>query len=559
VDISGNVERVQDASELDQWDVPDRVKVIMAQGSHPEYPKSGDDSRSAWLFDFCCQMIRCEVPDAVIYAIITDGEWGISASVVDKGGSAEKYAIRQIEKAKEFTIDPWLSKMNQRHAIIGNMGGKCRVIEEVMDYALDRTRLTRQSFEDLRGRYMNKQVQVGTDAEGRPKFRPLGKWWLEHPKRREFESLVFVPGREITGAYNMWKGFACEALPGDCDLFLEHVRRNVCGDDERLHAYLLSWMARTVQRPATPGEVAIVLRGGRGVGKSFFAREVGKLFGRHFLHVSNPAHLVGNFNSHLRDVVVLFADEAFYANDKKHASILKTLITEETITIEAKGVDAEAAPNYIHLIMASNDMHVIPAGGDERRFFVLDVGTERQQDSDYFASISRQMNEGGREALLHMLLKRSLDDFQVRDVPATTALREQKLLSLDVEFEWWYNKLSEGRVLQGDNAWSTEVMKDRLVGDFIANAQRFNVSRRGSQTSLGRFLKKVCPRLRTTQRMAQVEIPIENGWSRKVDRRCYFYGLPDLEACRARWEELHGAEDWPEYQPELPGADDPPF
>jgi hypothetical protein len=35
---------------------------------------------------------------------------------------------------------------------------------------------------------------------------------------------------------------------------------------------------------------------------------------------------VGNFNVHLRDCVMLFADEAFCDGDKQHESVLKTLI-----------------------------------------------------------------------------------------------------------------------------------------------------------------------------------------------------------------------------------------
>ena len=37
--------------------------------------------------------------------------------------------------------------------------------------------------------------------------------------------------------------------------------------------------------------------------------------GQHALKISNAKHLVGNFNSHLRDCVFLFADEAFFAGD----------------------------------------------------------------------------------------------------------------------------------------------------------------------------------------------------------------------------------------------------
>ena len=50
--LTGDVKQVQDVSELDEWGVPSRVKVIMAQGKDPEHPKEGDNSRSGWVFDF---------------------------------------------------------------------------------------------------------------------------------------------------------------------------------------------------------------------------------------------------------------------------------------------------------------------------------------------------------------------------------------------------------------------------------------------------------------------------------------------------------------------------
>ena len=118
VTISGNMERVDDVAELDAWDIPDRVKIIMAQGSHPDQPKGGDNTRSAWLFDFCCQMIRHEVPDDIIFSIITDPQWPISESVIECKGNAEKYAIKQIENAKLHAIDPQLVYFNKKYAVI---------------------------------------------------------------------------------------------------------------------------------------------------------------------------------------------------------------------------------------------------------------------------------------------------------------------------------------------------------------------------------------------------------------------------------------------------------
>ena len=281
-----------------------------------------------------------------------------------------------------------------------------------------------------------------------------------------------------------------------------------------------------------------------------FAKLFGSLLGRHFIHISNPGHLVGTFNAHLRDAVVLFADEAFYAGDKKHVSILKTLITEETIQIEAKGIDAETHSNYVHLIMASNDAHVIPAGGDERRFCVLDVGRNHQMDSDYFRALIRQMDEGGREALLHHLLTYDLSGFNLFEVPQTQALQEQKELSFSPEEDWWYNKLLEGRLMTNGDNWPEEVAKEEVLEDFIEYTERFRISRRGNATALGKFLSRVCPGIVSRQKKGAFNrYNHKSGYTEIVERRGYFYTMPTLKASRSVWNDLYGKVDWPEEQP----------
>src|SRR4030095_9825416 len=107
--------------------------------------------------------------------------------------------------------------------------------------------------------------------------------------------------------------------------------------------------------PERPAEVALVLRGGRGTGKGVFARAVGHLFGPHFVHVSSARQLLGNFNAHLQDAIVVFADEVFLAGDRHVEVVLKTLITEPTIQIERKYRALVTAKNLIHLIIASNE------------------------------------------------------------------------------------------------------------------------------------------------------------------------------------------------------------
>lgn len=539
--VSGNVDRLESVDDLNQWEVPDWLKVLIVQGNDPDNPAKYP-SRSEALFACTCELVRRGVPDEVIFSILTDESFGIAESVVEHK-RPEKYALRQIERAHEDAIDPMLRELNEKHAVIGDMGGKCRIISEVWDHAMKRHKISRQSFEDFRNRYRHIKVKVGDDGKGNPMFKPAGAWWVDHPNRRQYETVVFAPCHEVPDAYNLWKGFAVDAIAGDKHLpYLQHLKDNVCSGDEELYNYVVGWMARAVQHPDSPGEVAIVLRGKMGTGKSFLVKCFGNLFGRHFMQVSDPKHLVGSFNAHLRDCVVLFGDEAFYAGDKKHESILKTLITEEVIIVEGKGVDAEAAPNYVHLLMASNSEWVVPAGPEERRYLVIDVSADRMQDRDYFRELKKSMDEGGSENLLHFLMTYDLSNFEVRAVPKTKALQDQKLLSLSPEQQWWYEKLHFGRMFGDDTEWVQEVQVKELQEDYLEFMHKVGSYRKLSNVALGKFLQKVCPPHfpESFQKRAELVTYTPDGFAIKKMGRPYFYRFPDLKTLRDIWDANFG-------------------
>lgn len=557
VKISGNIAPIYiDDLPAKNIKISDSVKVLIVQGHNPDalgqFP-----SRSEALWAVVCELVRANADDDTIAGIIMNRDNKISASVLDKP-RPERYAAKQIQDAKEEVADPVLREMNSKHAVISDLGGKCRIISELFDHMLKRSKISYQSFQDFTNRYCNKKVKIATDEDGKAVYAPAGKWWINNSQRRQYETVVFSPGRDVPQAYNLWQGFACDSIPGDVSLFLGHIKDNLCQGNEEYNKYIVSWMARAVQQPDCQGEVAIVLRGEMGTGKSIFAKHFGSLFGRHYLQVSDPKHLIGSFNSHLRDAVVVFGDEAFFAGDKKHESVLKALVTEPTLTIEAKGIDVMAAPNYTHLILASNSHWVVPAGSNERRYFALDVGSEKMQDKKYFSAISSQMDKGGREALLHFLLNYDISTFEVRDVPKTAALQDQKLLSMSNEEAWWFEKLEEGRLLREHDNWEREVQKNMLQDDYIAFMQRVGIMRKSSPTALGKFLGRISPggMPKSYQRMAKVKIINGYGEELQVMRRVYFYELTDLEKCREHWDKHHGGPfNWSkimENQPELP-------
>lgn len=564
VTISGNIPEMG-VKELREWAdannkiISDHCLALITVGQDPldpgKYP-----SRSEALFRVCCDLLRAEVPDDIIYAVIT-GPNEIAASVKEKP-HWETYALRQIERAKDEVVDPVLRKLNEKHAVIADMGGKCRVISEVYDSSLNRTKINKQSFEDFRNRYRHIKVQVGTDERGHPVQRSAGTYWLDNPMRRQYETIVFSPGKEVDGAYNLWKGFGCTSIQGDKhESFLKHIHDNICSSNETWYNYLVNWMAQTVQEPARPGEVAIVLRGKRGTGKSFFAKSFGRLWGRHFVPVADSKHLVGNFNAHLRDAVLVFGDEAFFAGDRQNEGTLKTLITEEVIQYEPKGVDSEAGPNYIHLILASNDSWVIPAGLDERRFFVLDVGVEKIQNHGYFERIKNDLDNGGLENLLHFLLTKNIKHLNLRQAPATDALMDQKILSMSPEHEWFYQLLVEGKLLPTHDRWESRAPSNAMYDNYLLWMDRQRKNYRLSMTAFGKFLHGCCPSGWPIVKKGACKVPWVNeiGYELLLDRRVTLNHFPTLKEMRAYWDKhMGGPFNWPEEELDLPPTTEEP-
>ncbi len=124
----------------------------------------------------------------------------------------------------------------------------------------------------------------------------------------------------------------------------------------------------------------------------------------------------------------------------------KRLITEPSLAIERKGVDIFSVDNCLHIIIASNEPWVVPAGVDERRFMVVRVSEHRKQNVSYFRKLHAEMYEaGGLGAMLHDLLTLDLGGWHPReDIPRTDALDQQKLLSLSPADQWWLEMLRDG-------------------------------------------------------------------------------------------------------------------
>ena len=508
--------------------------------------------RSEAMFAAVRHMIRQGCSDVTIASVLLDKAYKISAHIYDQRNPQE-YTKRQIAKAKTAENEKngvALIEMNDRFCVAQD-GSKTWIFSEEFDAELDQPYMKRQAWNDFQQYWANRSIDIETDKG--VKQTPLAKWWFSHPRSRRFEQVIFLPNRDIPNTLNLWRGFNVEPRKGDWSAYMHHIEKVVCNNNPEHVEYLLNWMARAVQHPEHQGYVAVVLRGPRGSGKGKFASMFGYLFGRHFKHVSNPRHVTGNFNAHLRECVVLLADEAFFAGDKASESVMKTLITEQVIPIEAKHVDVREARNCVHMICCSNQEWVVPAGELERRFFVLDVDSEHNQDTVYFDALEKAMEAGGYEAMLHDLMTRDISGFNVFKVPKSKALYEQQLLTLGPETSWWYEKLKEGQVLPTHLAWGDAVSQRMVLEDYQdkANAMGF----RYKKITLDNFFAKVMPTKVPPTRVRREISHFEDGEHKKINET--FLLFPSLNDCRAQFCRHIGIETmaWPSEVPLLKPQD----
>ncbi len=391
----------------------------------------------------------------------------------------------------------------------------------------------------------------------------LGAFWLGHANRRQHDRVVFAPPPLVAGPndYNLWRGFAYEPLEGawttgPITRYLEHILEVICDRNQEHFEFVMDLLARTVQAPGVPTGKVLALRGPQGSGKSLFMTGFGSLFGSHYTVVSNRSHVVGNFNGHLSGKVVVFADEALWGGNKQDTGTWKRLVTERTVMVERKGIDAIEEPNCIHLFMASNEEWLAPAGPFERRLVILDVNDEPRTRAYYDALAAEIEAPAFGPTLLTALQQRDISAGRWRGMLDTRALREQQEFSGGAAQQWWAIKLADGYILPGQAKWPTHVVLDDAYAAYLAEMRGLgHRGDLGTRQAFTRRLKKYLPAAaQFTVRHVPVEVPGRYVEILTLPRRVMV--IPNLDSCRRCFDGmLRTSNAW--LSPDVPTDDLP--
>lgn len=455
------------------------------------------------------------------------------------------------------------------------MGSRAVIMREQPDGPIeDRTRVI--SIDAFRAYFQNQGQMVARrekqeDGEYRivRTFRKLAPYWLSSRRRRTYDGIEFFPDANnapgTPGYFNLWRGFSVS--PDRATLaserwtkyfkFQDHLKANICDSDFQVYRWVWHWFAHLVQRPRERIGTAIVLRGKMGTGKTVVGDVIGSLFASHYFLIDDPRYLVGQFNAHMASCLLLQVDEGFWAGDKAAEGRLKGLVTAPKQMIEAKGVDPIRLDNYVRLLFSSNETWVVPAGMDERRFAVFDVADYWKEDHQRFADLYAELANGGREALLADLLSVDLDALDapnLRVIPKTKALLEQKIRSLDPIAAWWLGRLIDGSQTHRAAGWRPKTPIQTLFNDYLRTVEKLGVRRRAAETEFGMHLRRLVPALETVRSTEDVEVYDEFSRSTSVvSKRVWCWKFPSLDECRDAFEALL-RQDYPWGEPRMSDA-----
>lgn len=438
-----------------------------------------------------------------------------------------------------------IARLNAQYAKVGvGIGRKADMLVAEMPTGEVETLWSYDSFK--RALIAEPKVRIATESKWR--YIPLADWWLEHPEARKYKRLQFLPptrdGEQslAVGEYNTWHGLALKARPGDWKFNRAHIRDVICAGNDEHEQWLHNWIAGLLQAPGEHGWVAPVLKGGQGTGKGFFAHnQLGGMFrDRNYCHLTVPEHLTSDFNSHLEDKVLVFADEAVWGQAKV-ANRLKGLITETDIMINRKHVPQENQKSCLHIIIASNHERPIPVERDDRRLFVLQVSEAFKQQNDHFEMLRWELDHaGGRAAMLDYFSRLEVNWSMLKTPPESAAKREMKAASLDPETEWWQEVLDTADTTSWERM--TRIPRSVLAAEYSLwfdkwkRASAFEGKR--SSAALGHWLRK------HFRQGGMDGAPVDAGKVQLADKaqRDNTWRFPPLLECRQVFEKATGTD-----------------
>jgi hypothetical protein len=333
------------------------------------------------------------------------------------------------------------------------------------------------------------RVDVGEVIDGKVKTRAmrLGDF-LNEPNITQailqFDRETFY--RDDPHLFSMWRGhiherLSPEDLAANIDIiapFLDFVLNVICAGDRYYFRYEMMKNAWVLQNPDKHPRSATVLIGDKGVGKNTYTDILCDLWGLEWScpNMSSIAALLDDKSKsiiHMKKLIVcneLTADDE-KAGKKANWDMMKTRISDDNQLVRDfhKGFPSTPIESFAYYIFLSNHRNSIPIETGERRYFCLEVSSDRKGDGEFFTLMKETLRKHTPlffPTLLTYFLEMDVSSFDPNASPPETPLMremQETAMSLPEQFitdSWWWRngipkRFADGIVWVrgGDEGW----------------------------------------------------------------------------------------------------------
>lgn len=280
--------------------------------------------------------------------------------------------------------------------------------------------------------------------------------WIQEKEKRAYQKIVFDPIFNNDKYFNLYTGFEFDnILPkqdwSGVDTFLSHLKY-MCSDDEASFNYLLNYICHLFQKPADRPDVAIVLNGAKGTGKDMIISFIENILGNKYVsRVQSLETVFGNFNSSLKNKLVLQVNELDGQNGYKHEQALKDLITTDKTLINEKMVKPYTIENFIRVFLISNAFNPLKLTTDSRRYFAIET-PKKKKDISYYKRLRQMLNDKHvLGSIYSFCMKQDIEEFEPRTFPITNKMKALMQHSIDPIYYFIQDCIEKDEIISGQD------------------------------------------------------------------------------------------------------------
>tara|TARA_R110002049_G_scaffold52406_1_gene146720 strand:+ start:10 stop:2601 length:2592 start_codon:yes stop_codon:yes gene_type:complete len=214
--------------------------------------------------------------------------------------------------------------------------------------------------------------------------------WFKLTGKRKFGTFNFVPYNGVydplqnkNETYNTFGGYSPNIhTPIEDKDYLKgwlKVGKYLCENNDTYFNFLLNSLAHIIQYPSTRLPYMIILKGREGTGKTQFFLPFKYLLGsNHFKQTANANDIFKNHSTTLENTLMLILNEATSKDTRGVEGRLKSLVTDDTISIDKKYKAIYECNLFFMTFVTTNKLYSVSLDGEngERRALAFEGNAE---------------------------------------------------------------------------------------------------------------------------------------------------------------------------------------